>query len=340
MISRVRRTEPAAILALIAALLAALAAAAIVSTGIGQASLSIGDVWQGLVVGDDPFTSTVVRDLRAPRILLALMVGAQLAVSGAILQGVTRNALASPDIIGITAGAGFVAVLLVLAIPDAPRELLPFVAFGGAVVTGSLVYALAWKNGLSPERLALTGIAVTAIFQAGVTAIVTLNVENNNVQLALQWLTGSLYGREWSSVLLLAPWLVIGLAVALILSHKINLLLLGDAVAAGLGMRIEIARFALLGVAVALAASAVSITGTVAFIGLIVPHVVRLLLGADHRVVIPIAALLGAALFLVADAIARTVIPTLEVPAGLLTTILGAPYFLYLITRRKTSIAV
>lgn len=320
--------------------LAAVVATAMLSLGLGQAPLSIAEVLAALFGDADAVSSTVVLDLRLPRIILALMVGAQLAVSGAILQGVTRNALASPDIIGITAGAGFVAVVLVLMVPEAPRALLPFAAFGGATVTGGLVYGLAWKDGVSPERLALVGVAVTAIFQAAVTGVVTLSVENNNVNLALQWLTGSLYGREWDSVALLVPWFVLGLGLAALVAHKVNLLLLGDAVAAGLGMRVEVARVALVAVAIALAASAVAITGTIAFIGLVIPHLVRLLVGADHRVVIPLSAIIGAFLLLVADDVARTVIPTLELPAGLLTALLGAPYFIYLIMRSKTRIAV
>jgi iron complex transport system permease protein len=253
---------------------------------------------------------------------------------------VTRNALASPDLLGVTAGAGFVAVILVLVIPDAPRALLPFAALAGGAASGTIVYLIAWKQGVSPERLALTGIAVTAIFQAAVTAVVTLSVENNNVQLALQWLTGSLYGRGWEDLWLLLPWSVAGITVALVVAHKVNLLLLGDHVAAGLGMRIEQARMTLVGIAVMLAASAVSITGTVAFIGLVIPHLVRLLIGADHRLVLPVSAIAGAILLLVADDIARTVVPSLEIPAGLLTALIGAPYFIYLITRSKTRISV
>lgn len=326
---------------IIGGLLAALTLLSVVSLGLGQVTIPIGEVWAALTGGaQDHLMGTIVVDLRLPRLILALLVGAQLAISGAILQGVTRNALASPDLVGVTAGAGFVAVILVLVIPEAPRALLPIAALGGGALSGAIVYLIAWKNGVSPERLALTGIAVTAIFQAGVTAIVTLSVENNNVQLALQWLTGSLYGRSWDDLWLLLPWSVIGITAAVFVAHKVNVLLLGDQVAAGLGMRIERARIGLVAIAVALAASAVSITGTVAFIGLVIPHLVRLLVGADHRLVIPLSAIAGAALFLVADDIARTVIPSLEIPAGLLTALIGAPYFIFLIMRSKTRISV
>lgn len=328
-------------LGLIGILLGALALLAIISLGVGQVTIPIGEVWGALTGGaQDDLLAKIVVDLRLPRLILALLVGAQLAISGAILQGVTRNALASPDLVGVTAGAGFVAVILVLVIPEAPRALVPIAALAGGAASGAIVYLIAWKNGVSPERLALTGIAVTAIFQAGVTAIVTLSVENNNVQLALQWLTGSLYGRSWDDLWLLLPWSIAGIAAALFVAHKVNLLLLGDHVAAGLGMRIERARIGLVAIAVALAASAVSITGTVAFIGLVIPHLVRLLVGADHRLVIPLSAIAGAALFIIADDLARTVIPSLEIPAGLLTALIGAPYFIFLIMRSKTRISV
>ena len=313
---------------------------AIVSLGIGQVSISPVDVISSLLSGTGTLHGKIVFDLRLPRIIIAMLVGAQLAVSGAILQGVTRNALASPDLVGVTAGAGFVAVLIVLVFVDVPRFVLPIAALAGGTASGTIVYLLAWKNGVAPERLALTGIAVTAIFQAAVTAIVTLKVENANVQVALTWLAGSLYGRGWEDLAIILPWSVLGIGSAMVLAHKINLLLLGDGVAAGLGMRVEVARIALVAVAIALAASAVSVAGTVAFIGLVIPHLVRLLIGANHRFVLPLSALAGALLLLVADDIARTIIPSRELPAGLLTALIGAPYFIYLIMRRKTRISV
>jgi ABC-type Fe3+-siderophore transport system permease subunit len=323
-----------------AALAVVVAAFAIVSLGIGQVAISPPDVVSSLFSGTGTLHGKIVFDLRLPRVMVALLVGAQLAVSGAILQGVTRNALASPDLVGVTAGAGFAAVLIVLVFVDVPRYILPVAALLGGTASGTIVYLLAWKNGVSPERLALTGIAVTAIFQAAVTAIVTLRVENAQVQTALQWLAGSLYGRGWTDLTILLPWSVLGIGSAMLLAHKVNVLLLGDSVAAGLGMRVEVARIVLVAVAIALAASAVAITGTVAFIGLVIPHLVRLLIGANHRLVLPFSALAGALLLIIADDIARTALQSRELPAGLLTALIGAPYFIYLIMRRKTRISV
>jgi len=321
-------------------LAAIVGAIAIVSLGIGQVSIAPGDVLTALLNGPTTIEGRIVFDLRLPRLLLAMLVGAQLAVSGAILQGVTRNALASPDLVGVTAGAGFAAVLVVLVFVQVPSFLLPVAALIGGAGSGTIVYLLAWKQGVSPERLALTGIAVTAIFQAAVTAIVTLRVEQAQAQQALRWLAGSLYGRGWDELLVLLPWSIVGITAAVLLAHKVNVLLLGDAVAAGLGMRIERARITLVAIAVALAASAVSVAGTMAFIGLVIPHLVRLLIGANHRLVLPFSALAGAVLLLVADDVARTVFETREIPAGLFTALIGAPYFIYLIMRRKTRISV
>lgn len=289
--------------------------------------------------GDD-VTLTLIRDFRLPRILVGALVGAQIAVSGAILQAVTRNALAAPSLVGVSAGAGLAAVLAAVLIPSAGVTVVALLAFAGAIASGAVVYVLAWKNGIAPERLALTGIAVTAILSAIITAIVTFFADNSNVQAALVWLTGTVYGRGWDEFRLLLPWFVIGIAVAMVLSSKLNVLILGDSVAAGLGMRVELARLSFIGLAVALASSAVAVAGLVAFVGLVIPHVVRLLFGSDQRLVIPLSAVGGAILMMLADDVARTAFGVTELPAGLLTALIGAPYFIFLIARRRTDLAV
>ena len=291
-------------------------------------------------VADDQVTRTLIQDFRLPRILVGALVGAQIAVSGAILQAVTRNALAAPSIVGISAGAGLAAVLAAVLMSSPSVTTVAFLAFAGAVAAGAVVYALAWKTGISPERLALTGIAVTAILGALITAIVTFFADNSNVQAALVWLTGTVYGRGWDEFWLLLPWFVIGLTIAVVLAPKLNVLILGDSVAAGLGMRVELARLTFIAIAVALAASAVAVAGLIAFVGLVVPHVVRLLFGSDQRVVIPMSAIGGAILMMIADDIARTAFGITELPAGLLTALIGAPYFIFLIARRRTDLSV
>ena len=289
---------------------------------------------------DEEVTITLIRDFRLPRILVGALVGAQIAVSGAILQAVTRNALAAPSLVGVSAGAGLAAVVAAVLIPSASVTLVAVLAFFGALVAGAVVCLLAWKNGIAPERLALTGIAVTAILGAVITAIVTFFADNSNVQAALVWLTGTVYGRGWEAFRLLIPWFAGGMALAVLLAPKLNVLILGDSVAAGLGMRVEAARITFIALAVALASSAVAVAGLIAFVGLVIPHGVRLLFGSDQRVVIPMSAIGGAILMMIADDVARTAFGVTELPAGLLTALVGAPYFIFLIARRRTDLAV
>jgi ABC-type Fe3+-siderophore transport system permease subunit len=313
----------------------------LISLMIGTVGITPINVVKGLLgTADDPVTSILIRDFRLPRILVGAAVGAQIAVSGAILQAVTRNALAAPSLVGVSAGAGLAAVMMVLFVPSASVQLVGISGFFGALLAGTVVYALSWKGGISPERLALTGIAVTAILAAFITAIVTFYADNSNVQAALVWLTGTVYGRGWDELAVLAPWFIGGLALAVILAPKLNLLILGDSVAAGLGMRVELARLVFIALAIALAASAVAVAGLVAFVGLVVPHVVRMIFGSDHRIVVPLSAIGGAILMMVADDVARTAFGITELPAGLFTALIGAPYFIYLIARSKADVAL
>lgn len=319
-----------------------LGAVLVVSTAIGTVETIDWRAALAAAVGasDDPVALQIVQDFRVPRILVAMLVGAQMAVSGAILQAITRNALAAPSLIGVSGGAGLAAVLVVLFLPSAGLPAVAVAAFIGAVLSGSLVYALSWKRGIAPERLALTGIAVTAILTAIITAIVTFYAENSNIQAALVWLTGTVYGRGWIEFWTLIPWFVVTLTVTWLLAHKLNVLLLGDGVAAGLGMRVERARIVFIALAVALAAGAVAVAGLIAFVGLVVPHVVRMLFGSDQRRVVPLSAIGGAILMVIADDIARMAFDRLELPAGLMTALIGAPYFIYLISRKNTELAV
>jgi ABC-type Fe3+-siderophore transport system permease subunit len=278
----------------------------------------------------------LVVDYRLPRLLIAVLIGINMAVAGCILQGVTRNPLASPDLIGITAGGGLASVVLLLMVPDFPPLLLPICAFGGAVAAGGIVYVLArGKNGAVPERLALSGVA----FSSGIHALITLLIVKYapSAAQALVFLKGSLYARSWTHVAILWPWTVIGITLALLCYRQLNLLLLSEETVKGLGLPIEHVRFLLIGIAVALAGSSVAVAGTMGFVGLVVPHVTRLLVGSDYRYVLPVSALFGAMLMVLADLLGRTVMPPAEVPAGLITSLLGAPYFIYLLIRRKIS---
>lgn len=277
-----------------------------------------------------------VFDYRLPRLLIAILIGINMAVAGSILQGVTRNPLAAPDLIGVSAGGGLAAVVLLLLVPDFHPMLLPVFAFGGAVVAGGIVYLLSWKKGgVQPARLALTGVALSAGIQALITLLIVKYAPSASQ--ALIFLKGSLYARSWQHVEMLWPWTLLGLVVALCSYRQLNLLLLSEESVRSLGMRIERVRLFLIVIAVALAGSAVAVAGTIGFVGLVIPHLTRMLVGNDFRYVLPSSALLGAMLVVLSDTVGRTILPPAEVPAGIITALLGAPYFVYLLVKRKTA---
>lgn len=302
------------------------------------ASLRLGAVPRTFeqVVGDLLTQDGLVWDYRLPRLLVALMVGINMAVAGSILQGVTRNPLAAPDVIGITAGGGLASVFMILTVSDFPPQVLPIVAFSGAVAAGLLVYLLSYLNGgIKPERLALCGVAISA----GVQALITLLIVKYalNAAQALVWLKGSFYARTWLHVEMIWPWTLIGGLLAVFAYRQLNLLLLNEETVRGLGMRIERTRFLLLAVSVALAGSSVAVAGTIGFVGLVVPHAARLLVGSDFRWLLPTSAVLGSLLVILSDTLGRIVMPPVEIPAGLVTALIGAPYFVYLLLRRKAA---
>lgn len=277
----------------------------------------------------------VIYTLRLPRTLIAFMVGVALALSGAIFQGLTRNSLADPSIIGINAGAGLVAVAVIVLFPAAPVYVLPIAAFGGALFMAALIYGLAWKDGTSPTLLILLGIGLAAIATAFTSLMITFG-SIYDVSQALVWLAGSVYGRTWDQFFSLLPWFIIGVAIAVSLSRHLNVLNLGDDVAKGLGSRVEWERGLLVLVAVALAGSAIATAGTIAFVGLIAPHAGRLLIGANHQNLLPVTALLGGLLVTIADLVGRILFAPIELPCGVITAAIGAPFFLYLLIRNRS----
>jgi iron complex transport system permease protein len=292
----------------------------------------------GLLPADHPEYRNfvlVVHTFRLPRILVAFLVGAALAVSGAIMQGITRNPLAEPGILGVTAGAGLAAVTMLVLLRDAPMTLLPWAAFGGAVLTAMLVYSLAWKHGnSSPVRLILIGVAFASVLGALTTFILVFG-EIRDVQQAYVWLTGSVYGRNWDHVRTLASWLLVLLPLAFFSARSLNALHLGDEVATGFGVRVERQRGLLLVISVALASVAVAVAGTISFVGLVAPHITRRLVGPGHEGMLPIAALFGGALLVLADLIGRWIIAPSELPIGIVTALIGAPYFMFLLVRYR-----
>lgn len=322
---------------LIFAALAALAGAGTVAhLAVGEYPIPPLDVARTLLgmETEDASHAFIVQTLRLPRALVALAVGAALAVSGALLQGLTRNPLAAPDIIGINAGASLVAVTLIVALPSVPSAYLPPAAFCGGVVVALLLYLLAWRGESSPVRLILIGIGLAAIAQA-LTWLMIVSGNVQEVSRALVWLTGSVYARGWGELWALLPWIAVLVPLALIQARHLNALGMGDEVATGLGTRVELSRGLLLVASVGLAAAGVATAGVMVFVGLVAPHVARSLVGPAAGALIPASAATGAALVVLADLAGRALFSPTEIPAGIITAVIGAPYFMYLLYRNR-----
>jgi iron complex transport system permease protein len=306
----------------------------IINAGVGEYSISPGDVLATILgngVGQQNF---IVLDLRIPRSLVALLVGIGLAVSGTILQGLTRNALASPEVMGVTAGASLGAVSLIIFFTSAPVAWLPFAALLGAALSAAITYRLAWRGGVTPLRLVLTGIAISAITTAGVNVLL---VQGNiaRVDQAVIWLAGSVYGRTWEHLWPMLPWYIVFVPLTIGLSRQLNVLNYGDDIARGLGSRVELSRGLLLLASVALAGVSVALAGAVAFVGLMAPHIARRLVGPGHGALVPTAGLVGGLLVVTADLVGRTIAAPVEIPCGLVTAAIGAPFFIWLLVSNR-----
>ena len=276
----------------------------------------------------------VVRTLRLPRIVCAILIGAGLAVAGALFQGVVRNPLVSPDIIGIDTGASLLAVFWI--VTGQPAALLPFAAFIGAVTTAALIYALTWKGGVDTDRLILVGIGIGAAIGAGITFL-TVKFPVEIVRPAEFWLMGSLTGSNWRDVTVLLVTVSVLVPGAAILARLLRTMQLGDDVTRGLGVPLERLRLGLIVVGCGLAAVAVSVAGPIAFVALMVPHVARMLTGPVSSGVMLFTATLGAIFLLSSDMIAQHALPV-SLPVGAITAAVGAPYFLFLLFRNQTRV--
>lgn len=306
---------------------------AILAIVVGAVFISPIEILRSMIGSGNDSAAFIIMNYRLPRIVMAILVGAGLGVSGAILQGIIRNPLASPDVIGITKGAGLAAAIVVLLFPHAPVIMLPVSALAGAGIITVILYLFAYKRGVSPSTLALVGIALGAICQAGIQFLMVKFPIQINA--ALIWLTGSLWGKGWNDVLMLTPWIVVLIPISILLANRLDILNLGDDVAEGLGENTERTRLILLIVAVALAGSSVAVVGSLGFLGLIAPHIARQLVGNRHSLLLPTAAVMGILLLLLADALGRGLAPPAEIPAGIFTAVLGAPYFLFLLRKLK-----
>ncbi|MPN18066.1 Hemin transport system permease protein HmuU [bioreactor metagenome] len=272
----------------------------------------------------------VIWNIRLPRMVLAALVGINLALAGAILQGVMSNPLADPGIIGISSGAGLFGIAILVMFPQ-HQQFVTIGAFFGAMLAALIIYILAWKGGIQPIRIILAGVAVSALFGAGISA--TLVFYSDRVHGALSFMNGSLSARSWPEVQTILPYTIAGLLLVIIFAEKLNILILGDDVARGLGLNVEATRLGFTALAAFLAASAVSVIGLLGFVGLIVPHSIRLILGNDYRYMFPASALLGSVLVMLSDTFARTVLSPVEIPVGIVMAVLGAPFFLYLLRK-------
>ncbi|WP_369823943.1 FecCD family ABC transporter permease [Sporosarcina sp. P26b] len=310
--------------------------AAILSLMIGPVSFSMQEIWNGIFVANDTMERRIVWELRFPRVLVGMIVGVSLAVAGAILQGVMRNPLADPGIIGVSSGAGLAATVIMIIYP-AYIMFLPLAAFLGALATAIVIYALSWRGGASPLRIILVGVAINAVIGACMSALMLLY--SDRVQAVLPWLAGGIAGVGWVQFEMIIYYAIAAFVLAIFSVKRIRILRLGDEVAKLLGHNVERSRFFLIVLSTLLAGMAVSVSGLIGFVGLVVPHIMRSIVGGDYRFLLPASALGGGLLVVVADTIARTLFNPIELPVGILLSFLGGPFFLYLIQKRRDSFA-
>lgn len=310
------------------------------STGMGEMKINPLKVLQVLFGGGTNMEQLVIKNFRLPRIIVALMVGIGLAVAGGILQGMIRNPLASPDIIGITGGAS-VAVVAFLAIFSDDNnaltvsiEWMPVAAFAGAAAIAFLVYLLAWKNGSSPIRLVLIGIGISTLTQALTNLMMILGPIHQASQANI-WITGTVHGSNWDNVKIIVPWIILLSALAMIFARNLNIQELGDDVATGIGGAVQRHRFIMLMLSTGLIGGSVAFAGGIGFVGLMAPHIARRLVGSSFGALLPTAGLIGGILVMAADLIGRTLFSPLEIPAGVFTASIGAPYFIYLLFKTR-----
>lgn len=319
-------------------LLALIMITLVVGMGLGPASLSYDRLIPALF-GQGTFKEEfVLFSVRLPRIIITLLAGMALALSGAILQGITRNDLADPGIIGINSGAGVAVTVFFLFFPIDSGSfvyMLPLVAFVGALLTAVLIYLFAYSKteGMQPVRLVLIGVGFSMALSGAMIVLIS-SAERAKVDFIAKWLAGNIWGTDWPFIWALLPWLVVLLPFTLYKANRLNLLSLSEPVAIGVGVSIEKERIVLLITAVALAASAVSVTGGITFIGLMAPHMAKALVGPRNQLFIPVAILIGGWLLVFADTVGRNIMESAGIPAGIMVALIGAPYFVYLLLKK------
>ncbi|WP_270942392.1 FecCD family ABC transporter permease [Romboutsia lituseburensis] len=316
---------------IIALSLLTLAVLLVLLSTVGSVNLEFNEIISALIHDDNKLVTTIVYKMRLPRNILAALVGANLAVSGILLQSVMKNPLADPGITGVSSGASVAAIIILLLAPSYTK-VLPTVAFIGGAIACLLVFVMAWKNGLKPGRIVLAGVAINTILGGVISFLSTMY--SDRIQSAMLWLNGSLATKTWADVNMLFAYSIIGLIVSLLLIRSANVLQLGDEAATNLGFNVNLTRLVISGVAVFLAATSTSVVGVISFVGLIVPHISRMLMGSDHKYTIPFSMILGSIVLLVADTLGRTIGGAIEIPVGVIMSIVGGPFFLYLLRKR------
>lgn len=306
----------------------------IVCLSIGGVRIPVAEVVRSILGRNAESSDLIIMQLRMPRMLAAVLVGAALAVAGTLLQGVIRNPLASPDLLGVTGGASVAVVGFMTLFTGYSVHFIPFVAIAGALAVVILNYSLAWKKGISPFRLVLVGLGISTAAGA-LTMFLLISGPSYLAAQVLNWMTGSIYGTNWSYIKALWPWVVTVIPLSMLYAKDLNIQALGEETALGLGSRLQVSRVVVLLFSVMLAGAAVGVAGTISFIGLLAPHMARRLAGNSHNLTIPVSALIGAILLLLADLAGRMLFQPLDIPAGVFTAGIGAPFFMYLLFRKK-----
>jgi ABC-type Fe3+-siderophore transport system permease subunit len=332
--AKARRRYPAAAGVAVVALLL-FGAGVAWSVAIGPTPLSLGTIVSGVLLGGHSTNAAIIHGIRLPRAVVGALVGANSAVSGVIMQAVTENPLGAPEILGVSAGAALLAVAAVTVAPSLAGVSVVILAFVGAAVCGVLVLMMAGlgRGRTDPVRIALAGVTLTTlIFSITQTMIIFYD---NATSAIFHWIVGGVNTATWHDSRTVLPWTIVGLVGAMALAGRLNVLGLGEDLARGLGARVTQIRVLGAVLVIVLAGSAVAVAGPITFIGLVVPHIVRRLVGPNHYVVIPISAIVGANVLIYADIVSRYINPPSEVPSGVVTALVGAPYFIYLARRKK-----
>lgn len=303
------------------------------SISVGSVNIPLNDIMEGIMTGGSGNVG-IIRTIRIPRVIMGVLVGANLSVAGVLLQGVMRNPLADPGITGISSGASVVVMLILLYFPQT-SHMIPLYGFLGGLAACGMIYSLAWKKGITAVRIILAGVAVNSML-GGISSMISI-LNSESLAGVLNWMNGNLGKKSWNEVRLMLIYTGIGLALSIPMAKGCNLLSLGDKNAKSLGLNPNLQRVLISIAAVFLAGISTAFAGVIGFIGLVVPHVARLLMGSDHRILIPFSAILGAFVLVMADTLGRTVTAPYEIPVGVIMSVLGGPFFLYLLRKGGNS---